>query len=66
MVEWKHTSGKPTPADKEAPEKETYRVGADGKVQLKLVTPSLEKYQVYIDHLPVLGLYIPIVNNNVN
>ena len=34
-----------------------YRVGANGKVELRLIAPSPEKRHVYINHLPVLGLY---------
>ena len=54
-VEWKN---KPKTDDSdEEPELSTCRLGADGKVDLKLVTTSPEKRHVYIDHLPVLGLY---------
>ncbi|XP_053379613.1 E3 ubiquitin-protein ligase mind-bomb-like isoform X2 [Mercenaria mercenaria] len=36
-----------------------YRIGADGKVELKLITPA-NNGTVYIDHLPVLDLTMPV------
>ncbi|XP_053378625.1 E3 ubiquitin-protein ligase MIB2-like [Mercenaria mercenaria] len=56
-VEWTGATQKKTREGK--PDWPIYRIGADGKVELKLVTP-FSPGTVYIDHLPVLDLTMPV------
>ncbi|XP_053379617.1 E3 ubiquitin-protein ligase MIB2-like isoform X2 [Mercenaria mercenaria] len=56
-VEWVGATQKKT--DEGEPDWPIYRIGADGKVELKLITPA-SPGTVYVDHLPVLDLTMPV------